>query len=246
MKLFHFLFAFAASASSIRSEPVPRASKPPYLFLVGDSTVNSNGGWGNGLLAYLKDPAKGENRAKGGSTTVSWRGEGRWEKLVAGLESVKEDYEPIVTIQFGHNDQKTLTLDEFEKNLIKLATDIKKLGGTPIFSSSLARRKFKNDLAVRDLKDWRDRTWNAAKAENVKFLDLNTASTTYLNAIGPQNAARYNREADDITHLNSAGQAVFGRMTLDLLLEKRKDLEPYFGSNNALSDKIQNGQFATG
>jgi lysophospholipase L1-like esterase len=96
------------------------------------------------------------------------------------------------------------------------------------------------------LKDWRDRTWNAAKAENVKFLDLNTASTTYLNAIGPQNAARYNREADDITHLNSAGQAVFGRMTLDLLLEKRKDLEPYFGSNNALSDKIQNGQFATG
>lgn len=110
----------------------------------------------------------------------------------------------------------------------------------------MARRKFKNDKAVRDLKDWRDRTWNAAKTTGFKFIDLNTASTVYLDAIGPQNAARYNREVDDITHLNPAGQAVFGRMTLDLLLEKRENLEPYFKTNKALSDKIKNGQFTTG
>lgn len=115
-----------------------------------------------------------------------------------------------------------------------------------IFISSLARRKFKNDQAVRDLKDWRNRTWNAAKTTGFKFIDLNTASTTYLDAIGPQNAARYNREADDITHLNAAGQAVFGRMTLDLLLEKRESLKSYFNSNKALSDKIKNGEFTTG
>jgi lysophospholipase L1-like esterase len=132
MKLLNFILALTVTAESVRAEPISRAAKPPYLFLVGDSTVNSNGGWGDGLLSYLKDTARGENRAKGGSTTISWRAEGRWEKLVAGIESARVDYEPIVTIQFGHNDQKVLTLDEFEKNLVNLATDIKKLGGTPV------------------------------------------------------------------------------------------------------------------
>lgn len=77
-------------------------------------------------------------------------------------------------------------------------------------------------------------------------MNLNNASTTYVNAIGEENAAYYNLDGDDGTHLNTAGEAVFGRMTLDLLLEAREDLDTYFEPNDELSNKISQGEFATG
>jgi lysophospholipase L1-like esterase len=86
----------------------------------------------------------------------------------------------------------------------------------------------------------------AAESAEVKYLDLNMASTIYVDAIGTEDAQYYNLSEDDRTHLNVAGQTVFGRMTLDLLLEIRPDLAGYFASNEALSEKIANGEFATG
>jgi hypothetical protein len=77
-------------------------------------------------------------------------------------------------------------------------------------------------------------------------LDLNKASTTYVNAIGEANADKYNMEEGDKTHLNAAGKIVFGRMLADLLVQVRTDLTTYVKENNALSDKIWAGQFATG
>lgn len=45
------------------------------------------------------------------------------------------DYEPIVTIQFGHNDQKStsgISLEEFGENLKGLAMEVVEAGGTPV------------------------------------------------------------------------------------------------------------------
>lgn len=113
---------------------VTRAKKPPYFFLIGDSTVAVNGGWGDGFLSYLKDSAEGENRGKSGSTTVSWKSNGRWASLLQGINDTRADYEPVVTVQFGHNDQKSLTLDEFRANLVNIATELKDAGATPVGS----------------------------------------------------------------------------------------------------------------
>ncbi|KAF7586538.1 hypothetical protein BBP40_008693 [Aspergillus hancockii] len=236
----------ASLLSQVQANPVLRAAKPPSLFLIGDSTVAVNGGWGDGLLSYLKDPAKGENRGVSGSTTVSWKSNGRWDALIESVESNAADYEPIVTIQFGHNDQKVLTLDVFQANLEAIATDIKEAGGTPILITSLTRRTFDGDEVVQNLKEWRGATIAAAKAVGVKYLDLNLASTNYVNAIGEENSHKYNLASNDNTHLNPAGEVVFGRLTLDLLLGEREDLAGYFESNEALSEKIANGEYATG
>ncbi|KOC15810.1 hypothetical protein AFLA70_36g004960 [Aspergillus flavus AF70] len=243
---FSALGLVAALLSQVQASPVARASKTPYFFLIGDSTVAVNGGWGNGLLAYLKDPAKGENRAVSGTTTISWKANGRWDDLIKSVESNAANYEPIVTVQFGHNDQKSLTLAQFTSNLESIATDIQGAGGTPIFITSLTRRNFDGDEVKQDLKDWRDATITAAQAVGIQYLDLNTASTNYVNAIGEENAIKYNLTPDDRTHLNAAGEAVFGRMTLDLLLQARGDLNAYFEPNEALSEKIANGEYATG
>ncbi|KAL2873447.1 hypothetical protein SGCOL_011393 [Colletotrichum sp. CLE4] len=242
--IFTSLIALAAAMTT--GSPVARAKKSPYFFLIGDSTVAINGGWGDGFLSYLKDPAKGENRGKSGSTTVSWKSNGRWASLLQGINDTKADYEPIVTVQFGHNDQKSLTLNEFQANLVAIAAELKDAGATPIFITSLTRRRFENGEVDQDLADWRGKTIAAAKASSIKWLDLNLASTDYVNAIGEENSQYYNLASTDRTHLGEAGKIVFGRMVVDLLSEKRSDLDAYFSADEEISDAIANGKFTTG
>ncbi|KAF5562846.1 acetylesterase [Fusarium napiforme] len=260
-------FSFAGLAltfiGSVQSSPVAQAAKPPQFFLIGDSTVAVDGGWGNGFLSYLNAPAKGDNRGVSGSTTVSWKSNGRWDALIKDIGAAKADFEPVVTIQFGHNDQKVMQLDEFHANLVDIGNQIKAAGGTPasllanlqispvlrscqIFITSLTRRTFQNGEVVQNLKEWAAETIAAAGDVGAQYLELNKASTDYVNAIGNENAQRYNWGEGDRTHLNPAGEIVFGRMVVDLLLEAREDFSSSFTSNKALSDKIANGEFATG
>ncbi|KAM0493513.1 hypothetical protein ACHAP8_009144 [Fusarium lateritium] len=234
------------SCGFTHASPTSRAEKPPKFFLIGDSTVAVNGGWGDGLLSYLKAPAQGDNRGVSGSTTVSWKSSGRWDTLIRDISSAKGDFEPVVTIQFGHNDQKVMQLDEFHSNLVSIGNDIKNAGGTPIFITSLSRRTFSGGQVVENLKDWAAETIAAAGDVGAGYLEFNKASTDYVNAIGAQNSDYYNWGPGDRTHLNPPGEIVFGRMVTDLLLEKRQDFAVYFTSNQVLSEKIRNGEFATG
>lgn len=111
---------------------VAQAAKPPYFILTGDSTVAVNGGWGDGFLADLKSPASGVNSGKSGATIPSFRAEGRWNTAIGAVKSHKGDHESIVTIQFGHNDQKTYTLEQYSNNLVGLVNEVKAAGGTPV------------------------------------------------------------------------------------------------------------------
>ncbi|KAF9772526.1 hypothetical protein IL306_009768 [Fusarium sp. DS 682] len=241
-----FSTLFLTAIGFVQASPVTRSAKPPQFFLIGDSTVAVDGGWGNGFLSYLNASAKGDNRGVSGSTTVSWKSNGRWDTLIKDIGAAKTDFEPVVTIQFGHNDQKVMQLDEFHSNLVDIGNQIKEAGGTLIFITSLTRRTFQNGEVVQNLKEWAAETIAAAGDVDAQYLELNKASTDYVNAIGNENAQRYNWGEGDRTHLNAAGEIVFGRMVLDLLLEKRQDFSTYFTPNKALSDKISKGEFATG
>lgn len=112
--------------------------------------------------------------------------------------------------------------------------------------TSLTRRTFSGGKVIQNLENERLRAIAAAEAVGATYLDLNTASTNYINAIGNENGHKYDLASGDSTHLNPAGEIVFGRLVVDLLLEKRTDLVEFFKENNALSDKIKNGEFATG
>jgi lysophospholipase L1-like esterase len=109
--------------------------KPPHFILTGDSTVAIDGGWGNGFLAATKDPAGGINLAKGGATTASFRAEGLWGAALHSVKDNVDNSQPIVTIQFGHNDQKEtsgLTPEQFKANLVTMAAEVLEAGGTPV------------------------------------------------------------------------------------------------------------------
>lgn len=49
------------------------------------------------------------------------------------MKKYKSDYEVLVTIQFGHNDQK-IAADEaaYSSNLQQLVNDVNSAGGTPV------------------------------------------------------------------------------------------------------------------
>lgn len=264
---FSLVFSYIlAGATTTQAGVAASAEKPPYFVLTGDSTVAVEGGWGNGFLSFLKDPADGINPAKGGATTASFRAEGLWDSTLKAVKNNKKKFSPIVTIQFGHNDQKAtsgVSLEQFRKNLEIMVDEVKHAGGTPVCTritqsltdtltpakillTSLTRRSFKDGKVIENLLDVRAEAIAAAKAKKITLLDLNVVSTEYINAIGDANATFYDYLLGDKTHLNPAGERVFGRMVVDLVLEKNKGLTKYFTPAKALSDKLAAGEFATG
>ncbi|KDN62566.1 putative GDSL-like Lipase/Acylhydrolase [Colletotrichum sublineola] len=252
-KIATMLAAVVTSATAIplnqASAPETRHAKPPYFLLTGDSTVAVNGGWGDGLLTFVKSPADGKNYGKSGATTVSFRAEGIWNKVMTEVNANKGAFNPIVTIQFGHNDQKAaanISQEQFQANLETLAAEVTAAGGTPILITSLTRRTFSGGKVIQNLENERLRAIAAAEAVGATYLDLNTASTDYVNAIGNENAHKYDLSSGDATHLNTAGGVVFGRLVADLLLAKREDLTEFIRENKALSNKLKNGEFASG
>ncbi|MEQ1646348.1 MAG: GDSL-type esterase/lipase family protein, partial [Pyrinomonadaceae bacterium] len=80
-----------------------RDPKLPTLFIVGDSTLNSNApmrGWGQELAQFFElSKINVVNRAIGGRSSRTFQYEGRWDKVLSELK--KGDF---VLIQFGHND----------------------------------------------------------------------------------------------------------------------------------------------
>ena len=73
------------------------AGPPIRIVLVGDSTVNDEGGWGPGFRAFFGADAEVINLAKNGRSSKSFRDEGLWAPALAA----KPNY---ILIQFGHND----------------------------------------------------------------------------------------------------------------------------------------------
>ncbi|RFN54333.1 rhamnogalacturonan acetylesterase rhgt [Fusarium flagelliforme] len=223
-----------------------QAAKSPFFILTGDSTVATGGGWGDALINGTKKPGGGINLAKNGATTVSFRDQGLWDKALEQINTQKKKHEAIVTIQFGHNDQKTLTLEQYSDNLSTMIGEVKSAGGTAIIITSLTRRTFKDGSVVENLMKERDAAIAVANKAGVQYLDLNTASTKYINAIGQENADKYNEIEGDRTHLNFSGKIVFGRMVADMLVQKRRDLARYIRSNKKLTKLIKDVVYATG
>jgi hypothetical protein len=63
-------------------------------------------------------------------------------------------------------------------------------------------------------------TIEVAEANGLHWVDLNQASTAYVNEIGQAAADGYNLAQGDRTHVNAWGGVVFARVVSDLLVGK--------------------------
>lgn len=108
----------------------------------------------------------------------------------------------------------------------------------------LTRRNFVSEHNATDsLHNERLYTIAAAEATDTTYLDLNKYSLQYVNRIGNTSAHNYdlNGYGADSTHLNNWGSVVFGRLVADLLLQKKRHLEPWIIPNKTLSYEIWHG-----
>lgn len=209
-----------------------RDPKLPTLWIVGDSTLNSNAplrGWGQELAQFF-DLTKINvvNRAIGGRSSRTFQYEGRWDKVLAEMK--KGDF---VLLQFGHNDVgryddpaakdrpslhsegeetaeatrldgKKETVRSFGWYMRKYGHDVREKGATIIFCSMVPHKDWDNGKIVRKERDqWVKWTANAAAATHAGYIDLNEIVALEFERLGPERVAPLFGDAR--THSTPAG-----------------------------------------
>ena len=209
--------------------PPPRAK--PALFLIGDSTVRNRTrgqlGWGD-PIATLFDASRiaVTNRALGGRSSRTFLTEGLWDKVLAELKPGD-----FVLMQFGHNDGgplddakaraslkgsgdearsvtnkvsgKVETVHTYGWYLRKYISDAKSKGATPIVLSLVPRKIWKNGKIARASNDYAKWAAEAARAENVAFVDLNEIVARHYEELGPEKVEAL--FGDEHTHTTPEG-----------------------------------------
>ncbi|KAJ4383397.1 hypothetical protein N0V86_001444 [Didymella sp. IMI 355093] len=239
------LLSLLPTAIALPAAPQAQAD-PVYWLLAGDSTTATNGGWGDAFLSTtVASGSSGANYGHSGATTKSFRAGGDWSSVMDQVSTHKDSYRVYVTIQFGHNDQKAnsgVSLADYATNLASFADEAAAAGATPVLVTPLTRRSFSGGKVVENLVNETKATIAVAEANDLHYIDLNGASTRYVNAIGSAAADKYNLASGDRTHVNEWGGVVFSRIVSDLLAAKyREEFEGVTVRNETLSALIADG-----
>src|SRR5450631_1594075 len=125
------LFAFSTVALALATAAGPTVK----VVLVGDSTVNDEGGWGPGFRASFGPGIQVVNLALNGRSSKSFRDEGAWAPVLAQLMPEKPNF---VLIQFGHNDvpgkgpqRATDPATTYRANMERFVEEVRAAGATP-------------------------------------------------------------------------------------------------------------------
>ena len=269
--IFFFLALSLITASAqVKDDPRPvvddsrttpaqvRDPKLPTLWIVGDSTLNSNAplrGWGQELAQFF-DQSKINvvNRAIGGRSSRTFQYEGRWEKLLSELK--KGDF---VILQFGHNDVgqyddpkskdrpslhsegeetaeatrldgKKEIVHSFGWYMRKYGNDVRERGATMIFCSMVPHKDWDGGHIVRKEREkWVKWTANAAAATHAAYIDLNEIVAIEFEKLGSEKVAPLFGDAR--THSTPAGALLNAQMVVAGIRSlKKPDLKKYLSA----------------
>ncbi len=237
-----------------------RDPKLPTLWIVGDSTLNSNAplrGWGQDLAQFF-DLSKINvvNRAIGGRSSRTFQYEGRWDKVLSEMK--KGDF---VLLQFGHNDVgryddpaakdrpslhsegdetadakrldgKMETVHSFGWYMRKYGNDARAKGATVIFCSMVPHKDWADGHIVRkEREQWVKWTFNAAQATHAAFIDLNEIIALEFEALGPDKVAPLFGDAR--THSTPAGAMLNAQLVVAGIKElKQPNLKKILSSKS--------------
>jgi len=250
MKLLQTIFAatiLLAVASSALAQNSAATTKI-RIVLVGDSTVNDQGGWGYGFKQFLTPDAECINTAANGRSSKSFIAEGKWTNALA----LKGDY---YFIQFGHNDEpgkgptrETDPATTYPQLLAKYVDETQAIGAKPVLVTSLTRRTFDGSGKLKpNLLPYVEAMKKVAAEKNVPLIDLHASSVALCEQIGPAETAKFNPTAKDgkpdTTHLKGDARVVFARLVVEELRGKVPELarhllaEPNPAAVKSLNDK---------
>ena len=220
-------------AEGIRSVAILHGA-PVRIVLVGDSTVNNDGGWGPGFCALMTPNVECVNQAKNGRSSKSYYDEGLWQTALA-------QHGDYILIQFGHNDmpgkgpaRETDPDTTYAANMRRYIQQARAAVARPVIVTSLSRRTYRDGKLVQDLTSYANAAKHVAAEEDVPAIDLNAASTKLLETMTQEQADQFDAAAHpdavdkgpDRTHLNATGSALFGRMVADGLAKTCVELGP--------------------
>ena len=235
-----------ASATAPASGPASGAAALPTLFIAGDSTSASNSptamGWGIHFQDYF-DPAKLKvvNGGKSGLSSRTFITGGSWEAIIS-----KVKVHDFVIIQFGHNDNgpvdsfrfrgtmpslgeetqeahdaqgKPETVHTFGWYMRKMINDVKAKNGVPIVVSMTVRGEWTNGKVERGFGDYAKLAGELAKAQGVRYIDLNNMVADRYDALGE--AAVKPFFPKDTTHNSPEG----AKLNADMIVSGIKALQ---------------------
>jgi len=220
MKFLPLFLAIALSLPALAADSVPAV----HIVLVGDSTVNDEGGWGYGFRQFVTPGVTITNTAQNGRSSKSFRTEGHWDRALAA----KGDY---YLIQFGHNDQsgkgperETDPATTYYENMARYVDEVRAQGGQPVLVTSLVRRTFSKTEPGRLVSahvPYVEAVKRLAAAKQVPLVDLHASSLAYCERLGPERTADFNfpdkSGKTDTTHLQGEGRVVFARLVVEEL-----------------------------
>ena len=170
------------------------------VFLLGDSTcaakvpsARPETGWGECFQKYLKDGWIKDNRAINGLSTKDMIARGLFQAVVDDASAGD-----IALIQFGHNDSKVADPSrysapwrEYIANLVYMAEKLKAEGGSVVFLTSIARRRFEDGLIVDTHGDYPAAMKAAANQAGCPCVDLTMPTMIELQEAGDEGSKRY-------------------------------------------------------
>ena len=209
------------------------------IHTIGDSTMadydqaepDQKGmyGWGQVFGDYFSNGMTVKNWGDRGESARSFYRK-FWSKTKAEIQ--KGDY---VLIQFGHNDQKSVTTDVYREYLSRFICETRELGATPILVTSICRKLFEGTKISRLGRidngkahgvDENDHTYDypyhmkkVADSLKVECLDLTTACKEYMESWGPEGCKQF-FPAGGSTHTNELGARVNAQLVAQLMYKE--------------------------
>jgi lysophospholipase L1-like esterase len=211
------------------------------ILLAGDSTVANcpthefpMSGWGARLAPLTWTWGAVHNFAKGGASTESFRAEGLWADLLA--EAGAGD---LVTIQFGHNDQKKQHLAArtgYAANLRTMVAEVRSAGAVPVLCTPVERRHFlagpPSDAVLEEsLEDYPDVVRELGMDLGAAVIDLNAWTRSVYLRLGredsrdlfchfaPGEHAHWPDGLADDTHFSQRGAALVAGEVAEQLVQ---------------------------
>lgn len=214
-------------------------AEAPTIFLAGDSTVADQpaepaASWGQMLPALFDDRIAIANHAHSGETLKSFLTALRLDKLLGQARS--GDW---LLIQFGHNDQKQQwpqtyadAAQVYPAYLRAYIAEARRRGIRPILVTPPERRNFDRAGRITDtLGDFVAAVNRVGAEEGVPVLDLNAASRSLYQALGPvRAAAAFNDGGRDRTHNNAYGAWLLANAVAQALAGAVPELAPHIAA----------------
>ncbi len=235
LKIFTATVLLASGSALIAQTNTSAPAKKLRIVLVGDSTMNDQGGWGWGFKQFLTPDAECINTAMNGRSTMSFMTEGRWTNALA----LHGDY---YFIQFGHNNQpghpgRETDMPTFISQMKQYVDDAKVIGAQPILVTPLCRRSWDKDAPEKirsSLAVYAVEVRKIAAEKNVPLIELHDRSKEFYEQVGQAETEKWSpvktaggTNSVDTTHLAGNGRVLMARLVVDELRKAVPALAPH-------------------